>query len=384
MVGERIADTFRGSNQDAYEFYRYELANVIAAGCLAHDIGNPAFGHSGEKAISAYFIDHAEELLEGQTLQSRFTNKEWADFSHFEGNANAVRILTHSFRGRFKGGFGLTYTTLASILKYPCESIAVDKKWKHRKKYGFFQSETATIHQLAEELQMIPESKEPVVYKRHPFVYLVEAADDICYSIVDMEDAQRLGILPANEVMEAFMQVIRSINRIEENPDKIMGYYQDIKDTNEAIAFLRAKVINILANQAADVFMENKNSILEGTFNDTLLDNIQNACGALQTVQEISFNRIYNHDTVLQIEIAGYNVMSELLQLFIPALLKVNPSHKETKVLRLLPYQFTEFEETDSQYLKVMNALDHLSGMTDEYATEMYRRLKGIVIPHHS
>ncbi|HZH02015.1 MAG TPA: deoxyguanosinetriphosphate triphosphohydrolase, partial [Flavisolibacter sp.] len=213
---------------------------------------------------------------------------------------------------------------------------------------------------------------------------LVEAADDICYSIVDMEDAQRLGILPAEDVMEAFMQVIRRINRKEENPDKILGYYNDINDTNEAIAFLRAKVINILANQAADVFMENQKSILEGSFNDTLLDNIQNACGALKTVQDISYNRIYNHDTVLQIEIAGYNVMSELLQLFIPALLKEKPSHKETKVLRLLPYQFTEFEETDSQYHKVLNALDHLSGMTDEYATEMYRRLKGIVIPHHS
>ena len=384
MVGERIADKFRGFNQDAYEFYRYELANVIAAGCLAHDIGNPAFGHSGEKAISAYFIEHAEELLDNLTLRSRFTEKEWADLCHFEGNANAVRILTHSFRGRFKGGFGLTYTTLASILKYPCESVATDKKWKHRKKFGFFQSETETIHQLAEELQMIPESKEPVIYKRHPFVYLVEAADDICYSIVDMEDAQRLGILPAEDVMEAFMQVIRRINRKEENPDKILGYYNDINDTNEAIAFLRAKVINILANQAADVFMENQKSILEGSFNDTLLDNIQNACGALQTVQDISYNRIYNHDTVLQIEIAGYNVMSELLQLFIPALLKEKPSHKETKVLRLLPYQFTEFEETDSQYHKVLNALDHLSGMTDEYATEMYRRLKGIVIPHHS
>ena len=384
MVGERIAEGFQATNTNAYEFYRYELANVIAAGCLAHDIGNPAFGHSGEKAISAYFIDHAEELLEGQSLRSRFTEKEWADLCHFEGNANAVRILTHSFRGRFKGGFGLTYTTLASILKYPCESIAVDKSWKHRKKFGFFQSETETIHQLAEELQMIPESKDPVIYKRHPFVYLVEAADDICYSIVDMEDAQRLGILPAEEVKDAFMQVIRNINRRDENPDKILGYYHDIKDPNEAIAFLRAKVINILANQAADVFMENTDKILEGSFNDTLIDNIQNECGAMRTVQEISVNRIYNHDTVLQIEIAGYNVMSELLQLFIPALLKTKPSHKEIKILRLFPYQFTEFEETDSQYLKVLNALDHLSGMTDEYATEMYRRLKGIVIPHHS
>lgn len=93
--------------------------------------------------------------------------------------------------------------------------------------------------------------------------------------------------------------------------------------------------------------------------------------------------KIYQHDSVIQIEIAGYNVMSELLNLFVPALIKEHPSHKEQKVLRLFPYQFTEFELATSKYEKLMNALDYLSGMTDEYATEMYRKLKGIVIPRH-
>jgi len=384
MIGERIAEEYRGVNDDAFEFYRYELANVIAAGCLAHDIGNPAFGHSGEKAISSYFIDNENTMIGGQSLRSYFSEKEWKDLCTFEGNANAVRILTHSFRGRFKGGFGLTYTTIASILKYPCESVAINKQYKHRKKYGFFQSEKETIQKLVAELGMITESEDPLICKRHPYVYLVEAADDICYSIVDMEDAQRLGILQPEEVVDAFMNVIRDVNRPDENADKILSYYNDIEDTNEAIAFLRAKVINILTNQAADVFMEHKNAILAGSFNDTLVDHIQKATGALKTVQDISVKKIYNHDTVLQIEVAGYNVMSELLQLFIPALLKTKLSHKEEKVLKLIPFQFTEFEETASHYLKVLSALDHLSGMTDEYATEMYRRLKGIVIPHHS
>lgn len=138
MTGEQISSSFKGVNEDAYEFYRYELANVIAAGCLAHDIGNPAFGHSGEKAISAYFIENAAASIDGQPLQEFFNPKEWKDLCTFEGNANAVRILTHSFRGRFKGGFGLTYTTVASILKYPCESTAMNRGFKHRKKYGFF------------------------------------------------------------------------------------------------------------------------------------------------------------------------------------------------------------------------------------------------------
>lgn len=134
MIGDEISAGFKKSNEEAYEFYRYELSNVIAAACLAHDVGNPAFGHSGEKAISNYFIEHAHQQINGRELQSYFTGREWTDFCTFEGNANAVRVLTHSFRGRFRGGFGLTYTTIASILKYPCESVAVAKQFKHRKK----------------------------------------------------------------------------------------------------------------------------------------------------------------------------------------------------------------------------------------------------------
>ena len=383
MIGEQISQDYKHTNDDAYEFYRYELPNVLAAGCLAHDIGNPAFGHSGEKAISAYFIDNAANEIDGKPLQDFFTPRQWSDLCAFEGNANAVRILTHSFRGRFRGGFGLTYTTIASILKYPCESNAVDKAFKHRKKYGFFQTEKETILKIATDLQMIEESQSPLIYKRHPFVYLVEVADDICYNIVDMEDAHRLGILQKGEVVDAFMGVMQKLPFSSKEADRTYQYFNDIEDTNEGIAFLRAKVINSLAVSATEVFLDNKNSILAGQFNDTLLDNIETATGALKEVQQVSVAKIYGHDTVIQIEIAGFNVMSELLQMFIPALLKQKPSHKEQKVLKLFPYQFTEFEQTENGYEKVMNALDFLSGMTDEYATEIYRRLKGIVIPHH-
>jgi dGTPase len=150
---------------------------------------------SGEKAISAYFIDNASSEIDGRPLRTYYNEQEWADITSFEGNANAVRVLTHQFRGKFRGGYGLTYTTIASLLKYPCEAMAVNATWRHRKKYGFFQSEKDTMLDIMQELGMMEESREPLIYKRHPFVYLVEAADDICYSIVDMEDAQRLGIL---------------------------------------------------------------------------------------------------------------------------------------------------------------------------------------------
>jgi dGTPase len=381
-IGGIISADFKGTNEDAYEFYRYELANVIAAGCLAHDIGNPAFGHSGEKAISAYFIENATTPIEGQKLESFFNPSEWQDLTTFEGNANALRILTHSFKGRFAGGFGLTYTTIASILKYPCESPGRDKSFRHRKKYGFFQSEKATVQHLAYALGMLSESESPLVFKRHPFVYLVEAADDICYSIVDMEDAHRLGILRKSEVEAAFMEVHRNVNRKGEDLDKTYRYYKSLDDANESIAFLRAKTINLLANQCADVFLAERQAILEGTYNDSLLDSIDATTGALALVKSLSLSRIYEHETVLQIEMAGYNVMSELLQLLIPALLKEAPSHKDQIMRKLIPSQFTSSSQITA-YVKTLSALDLLSGMTDEYATELYRRLKGISTPVH-
>jgi dGTPase len=382
VTGHAIAQDFKGK-EEVYEFYKYELSNVIGAACIAHDVGNPAFGHSGEKAIASYFIEHAGEMIDGAPLQSYFSEGEWKDVTNFEGNANALRVLTHSLKGRFSGGLGLTYTTIGAMLKYPCESVAADKSFKHRSKYGFFQAEKDIAKRVAEELNMIPESTEPLVYKRHPFVYLVEAADDICYKVIDMEDAHRLKIISTERVRDAFLDVIRNINRPEESADKILANFKKLEDVNESIAYLRAKVISVLTNQAAEVFLDNRQAILNGTFNDALVDSIEKNSGALKTVKKISIEEIYNHHIVMQIEIAGYNVMSELLQMFIPALIKSKPSHKDEKILNLFPFQYTQYKEADSKYLRVMSALDFLSGMTDVYATEIYRRIKGIVIPEH-
>lgn len=383
MVGEKISNELRGKSEGAFEFYRYELANVIAAGCLAHDIGNPAFGHSGEKAISAFFTNNAFLEIDGKKLQSYFSEKEWADLSNFEGNANALRILTHRFKGRLMHGLGLTYTTIASILKYPCEATAIDKNFKHRKKFGFFQSESDVIKTIADKTGMLRENGEAVVYKRHPFVYLVEAADDICYSIIDMEDAHRLGILSHELVRDSFLHVLTAVKSNTYNEEKTIHIYNRIDDPNERISYLRSKAIDFLTTKAVEVFLENKEAILRGDFNDTLLGYIEGQYAPLKEVMRISSEKIYNHDTVLEIEISGYNVMGELLQMFVPALLKQKPDHKDEKVLKLFPVQFREFEETESAYEKILSAFDLISGMTDIYATEMYRKLKGIDIPQH-
>ncbi len=382
IVGKMIGGEL-SRETDSYEFYKYELANVVAAGCLAHDIGNPAFGHSGEKAISAYFINHSDLRIEGTPLRSFFDEKQWADLSNFEGNANAIRILTHRFKGRFQQGLGLTYTTLGSIIKYPCEAAAVDNRFKHRKKYGFFQSEKTAMQEIATRLSMPLEFESPLIYSRHPFVYLVEAADDICYRVIDLEDAHRLGILSHNVVKDSLIDLLARLKRPADNAGKIASTCNRIDDENERISYLRARVINSLTAYAAEVFWEHRNQILSGRFNDTLLDVIEKECNAFSTVMELSNQKIYNHDTVLEIEIAGYNVMGELLQLFVPALLKSDPDHKDKKILKLFPMQYREFEETDLPYERAMNAFDIISGMTDLFATELYRKLKGIDIPQH-
>lgn len=380
MAGERISELDL-KKPDSKDFYKYELANVIAAGCLAHDIGNPAFGHSGESAISAWFLENQNYHFSGKKLIERFTEAEWQDLINFEGNANSIRILTHSFRGRFKGGYGLTYTTLASILKYPCESTGRDKQFKHRKKFGFFQSEKQTILEVMNTLGMIPEQDNPLIYKRHPFVYLVEAADDICYNIVDMEDAHRLKILSTEMLSEVFINLLRELDPGQ--IDKNIKNYKSIGDFNEGIAFLRAIIINQLVKNCVEVFNNFLPDIIQGKFNDSLMSQLKQRAGTLGEIEKISAEKIYNHNTVVQVEVAGYHIMGELLGLFVPALLSHNLNSKDEKLLKLIPYQFTEFEKAGTDYEKVLNILDFISGMTDEFATEMYRKLKGITTPSH-
>lgn len=382
VVGDFIANEV-GDNQEATQFYRHDLKGVIGAGCLAHDVGNPAFGHSGEKAISNYFIQNAEGHIDGSTLRSFFSDKEWSDLTDFEGNANALRILTHHFKGKMSGGLSLTYTTLASILKYPCESVAKTKAKKHRKKYGFFQAEKEIFKAIVEDTNMYKEEDEPLSYYRHPFVYLVEAADDICYRIIDMEDAHRLKIISRQEVEGAFLKVISEADRPENSLDKIKDTLHKLKDDNESVAYLRAKSINSLVMESADVFKSNSDRIREGKYTSTLMDDVEEKCQSLKAIQEISVRKIYDHHSVIKVELAGYKVMSGLLELFVPGILNSNASQIEKKSLILLPEQF-KTDNDASPYEKVMGVIDFVSGMTDDYAIEMYRNIMGIDIAMHS
>lgn len=373
LAGEFIVQNFENElTEDSKNFYLYNLNNVIAAACLCHDIGNPAFGHSGEDAIASFFEKNESEL------KPKFTEKEWADLVNFEGNANAIRILTHKQTGKDEGGTQLTYTTLASIAKYPCEAIAKKKGHVNRKKFGFFQSEKQTFLNIANATKMIVESEEPTIFKRHPFVWLVEAADDICYNIIDMEDAHRLGIISTADCENLFMDLIQSVNEkdAKRSAEKLLLF----SNKNERISYLRAKVINALINKSTELYQQHFSEIIDGTLNKALLDIFKSKSESFQEVERFSIEKIYGHRSVVEIENAGYNVMYELLNHFIPPIIKEKSERKgfEKKALQLIPSQF--IYEDGTVYEKVLGVLDFVSGMTDNFATDLYRKIKGIDI----
>ncbi len=351
-----------------------EIGTIVASACLAHDLGNPAFGHSGEKAISRFFKEGA-----GRSLQNEVSKEEWSDLIDFEGNANTLRILTHKFEGKGNSGYALTYSTLAALVKYPCESgLGKGTGEIHRKKYGFFQTEKETFNQIAAHLPFIQESAPPMIYKRHPLVYLVEAADDICYNIIDVEDAHRLHILSEAQTLALLLPLLKECVSAE----KFARYEEVLKtfsDANDRIGFLRALVISQLIHHCSEVFWGNRKAIQEGNFPVSLLDALPKGLrDHLKAIESVSVNTIYNYPASVQIELAGYKVMGELLGEFVPAVLNPN-GHFERKLLQLIPDQFKHKEE--STYRKLQTVIDFVSGMTDLYAVEQYRKIKGIEFP---
>lgn len=372
IIGEFIFDTYKNDlTEDSKNFYLHNLGNVIAAACLCHDVGNPAFGHSGEDAIASYFERNEKDL------KLKFNEKEWADLVNFEGNANAIRVLAQRQQGKDDGGIQLTFSTLASIAKYPCEAVAKKKGVIHRKKFGFFQNEKDIFLEIAKSTNLILENEEPYIFKRHPFVWLVEAADDICYNIIDMEDAHRLGIVSTADCENLFFELIKSESN---DTEKVKNKLASISNENEKISYLRAKTINALINKSLEIYKQNFEAILQGDLNNGLLDIYKSENRALQDIESFSIEKIYNHKAVVEIENAGYNVMYELLDHFIPSILKPEDERKsyDKKALKLLPRQFVYEEGTD--YQKVLGVIDFVSGMTDNFATDLYRKIKGIDI----
>lgn len=369
--GRSIANEVAGALSARYDDSEIKaklgyLGEIVAAGCLAHDLGNPPFGHSGEKSISTFFSEGP-----GRELQSKFTEEQWNDLVHFEGNANAFRILTHQFNGRRRGGFAMTYSTLASIVKYPFESSLA-----HKNKFGFFTTEKDDFIKIADTLGMIrydePEGK--VHYARHPAVYIVEAADDICYEVMDIEDAHKLKILPTDQVINLLLSYFT-----EDRQARMKKVMESVKDPNEKIAYLRSSVIGTLVEAAAKVFVDNEKEILSGTFKGSLLDHIPSpARDGYEASVKVSWDKIYCASDVVDIELAGNRIISFLMEKLVSAV--VNP---DLNYSRLLLSRVPEQYDVHSQSLfnKIQAVIDHVSGMTDVYALDLYRKLNGMSLP---
>lgn len=339
------------------------IRDIVAAACLCHDLGNPPFGHSGEKTISTFFSEGA-----GQYLQELLNEREWGDLIHFEGNANSFRLLTHQFRGRRKGGMAMTYSTLASVVKYPYTSLHANKHGK----FGFFESEDEIYRRIAERLG-IPEL-EPGKFARHPLVYIVEAADDICYQIMDIEDAHKLRILSTERVLSLFM------NFFEENQQaRIMKTISRLDDPNEKVAYLRSIVINSLVVDCARVFIDNEEDMLSGDFKGSLLGKVQPMLhAAYEECSRTAWERIYCAQEVVDIEIAGNRIITYLMEALVEAVM--HPERNSSKLLlNLIPGQYDT--SAPDVYGRLQSALDFMSGMTDVYALNLYRKLNGHSLP---
>lgn len=346
-----------------------EIGTIVSTACLAHDMGNPPFGHSGEKAIQAYFREGG-----GQALQERISNEFWNDLTHFEGNANTFRLLTHRFHGRREGGFVMTYSTLASIVKYPHSSLCAGKKGK----FGFFCFEEEYFRRIADELGMIRLSAdgEPLRYARHPLVYLVEAADDICYEIMDIEDAHKLRILSFDETMKLLLGFFDEAHR-----QKIMQRITDegITDNNEKVVYMRACAIGLLESECARTFVENEQAILNGEFVGSLIDHVSPLVrDAYKHCTNVSFERIYNSKPVLDVELSGYKIMETLMETLTEA--AVSPEKFHSEQLRKRFSNQYDINSNDFE-TRIMAVIDFISGMTDIFALDIYQKIQGISLP---
>ena len=368
-LGDDVATKLIQKHPELKDTLFAEIGQIVATACLAHDMGNPPFGHSGEKAIQTYFTEGP-----GSDLQREVSHQFWDDITHFEGNANAFRLLTHQFKGRRVGGFVMTYSTLASIVKYPYSSSAPSKKGK----FGFFNEEKDYFRRIADELGIscTSEPGEPLRYARHPLVYLVEAADDICYEVMDIEDANKLKILSFEETSQLMLSFFDKGTQ-----DKILQRILDepLTDDNEKIVYMRACVIGKLESECVKAFVDHEEDILNGTFEGSLIDHISDLQReAYNNCASLSVKRIYKSRPVLDVELSGYKIMETLMGHFIEA-----ARHPERFYSKQLISRVSSQYDIDSPNLetRIMAVIDYISGMTDVYALDVYQKICGISLP---
>ena len=365
-VGQILLDRHPNLKKLGYTFN--DFGAIVAAASVTHDIGNPPFGHSGEKAIGEYF-----KTGKGIKYKGELTEKEYQDLIDFEGNANGFKILTESREGIF-GGLRLSYATLGAFVKYPKESLP-KKPTKHivDKKYGFFQSEKDSFLEVATELGLKEKSTTGnLSFYRHPLAYLVEAADDICYTIIYFEDGINLGLIEEEFALEYMIKLVKDTIDIKK--------YHSLQHKTDRVSYLRALAIGVLINEAVAIFLENEALILNGTFEKSLLDKCKYEA-QINDILKISVDKIYKSTEVVEKEVAGYRIIADLLDVFVTALnhkFNGEQSNFDKLVLNLLPNEYQI--ETANLYDRILQICSYVSRMSDSSAIRMHKKLTGNII----
>jgi dGTPase len=365
LVGKKILEK-HPYLQDIHGYQMNDFGAIVAAAALAHDIGNPPFGHSGEKAIGEYF-----KIGKGQQFKEQLTDKEWQDLIDFEGNANGFNLLTASRPG-IEGGLRISYATLGAFMKYPKESLP--KKPTSNiadKKYGFFQCDAPFVQDVAQELGMIPnKTGDDIGYERHPLAYLVEAADDICYTIIDFEDGINLGLISEDYALEYLIKLVKDNVGVEK--------YKSLTTKEDRISYLRALAINTLIGDAVAVFLENEEAILEGKYPYALTDR-GGYTAQMKDIITLSVKNIYQSREVVEKEVIGYRIINTLLDTFCTAYnnkFDGVAGNYDNLILKLLPEKFVT--EKMTLYDRLLHICHFVSTLTDGKALLLYNTITGI------
>lgn len=344
-------------------FQSTDFGAIVAAAALAHDIGNPPFGHSGEKAIGTYFLSG-----KGKRFKVQLTPKQYQDLVDFEGNANGFKILTESKNG-VNGGLRLTFATLGAFMKYPKESLP-KKPTTHiaDKKYGVFQNDVPFFTEVAQNLGLLKRGAHgDMSYQRHPLCFLVEAADDICYTIIDFEDGINLGWIPEETALEYLLQLVKdSINKEK---------YATLSQSKDRLAYLRSLAINTLISEAVEIFIKNEDAILKGEFTEALLDKSKYQAQISDIIKE-SVSKVYESPEVVEKELAGYQILSTLMDVYTTAFeneAENNLRHYDKLILK----GFENSETPSNTYDYLMLCCNHVSMLTDGQALQLFQKING-------
>ena len=364
-VGKVLLERHPNLKKLGYSFN--DFGAIVAAASVMHDIGNPPFGHSGEKAIGEYF-----KTGKGLQYKAALSAEEYQDLIDFEGNANGLKILTENREGVY-GGLRLSYATLGAFIKYPKASLP-KKPTPHiaDKKYGCFQSEKEAFLDIVEDLGLLNRSKTAISYHRHPLTFLVEAADDICYTIIDFEDGINLGLIEEEFALEYLIKLVK--NTIDTKK------YHSLQFKKDRVSYLRALAINTLINEAVAIFLANETAILKGTFSTSLLDKCAYEA-QINDILKISISKIYKSQEVVEKEVAGYKIIADLLDIFVTALNNHHlgsPTNYDSLLLNLLPKEFRI--TTASTYERIMAICTYVSRMSDSYAIRIHKKIQGSIM----